>query len=83
MASSGGRTNRARCGVDELDQILPRRTFWWSPCPHRKTDNMFDAAMLAKLPDDALVVNVGRSSLVNTDADRGSGCRPTPVCLGR
>lgn len=56
-------------GVDELDQILPETDILVVALPlTEKTENLFNAAMLAKLPDDALVVNVGRGSLVNTDA---------------
>lgn len=56
-------------GVDELDRILPETEILVVALPsNEKTDNMFDAATLAKLPDDALVVNVGRGSIVNTDA---------------
>lgn len=56
-------------GVDELDQILPETDILVVALPLTEaTEGMFDAAALRRLPDDALVVNVGRGSLVDTDA---------------
>ncbi|MBD2761144.1 hydroxyacid dehydrogenase [Kocuria sp. cx-116] len=56
-------------GVADLDQILPETDILVLALPLTEaTEGLFDAAALRKLPDDALVVNVGRGSLVDTDA---------------
>ncbi|MBS1672932.1 MAG: hydroxyacid dehydrogenase [Actinobacteria bacterium] len=39
------------------------------------TQQLFDAAMLARMPDDALLVNVGRGTVIDTDALVAEGGR--------
>lgn len=70
VASSAREDAQGRVrGIDELDRILPETDILVVALPHTETtDNMFDAAALAKLPADALVVNVGRGAVVNTEA---------------
>lgn len=56
-------------GLDELDALLPDAEILVLGLPlNDDTRGMFGAAKLAKLPDGALVVNVGRGPLVDTDA---------------
>nr|WP_240437522.1 2-hydroxyacid dehydrogenase [Sciscionella marina] len=66
--------NRARpetgvYGVAELVEILPRADILVLVLPDSAgTRGLLDAARLALLPDDALVVNVGRGRTVDTEA---------------
>jgi len=63
---------RARPGVhpiDDLDDLLPTADVVVLVMPLTdQTQGMFDARRLALLPDSALLVNVGRGGLVDTDA---------------
>ncbi|HET9872553.1 MAG TPA: 2-hydroxyacid dehydrogenase [Propionibacteriaceae bacterium] len=66
---------RARTGevpvhsVDELADLLPVADVVFVIAPlTADTENLFDAAALALLPDDALLVNVARGRLVDTEA---------------
>jgi phosphoglycerate dehydrogenase-like enzyme len=56
-------------GVDELPELLPHADIAVLVLPDTPaTRGLFDAAMLAHLPDGALVVNVGRGSAIDTAA---------------
>ena len=56
-------------GVDELAELLPTVQIVITSLPGGPTTrHIIDAAFLAALPDGALVVNVGRGSLIDTDA---------------
>lgn len=56
-------------GIDELHELLADTEILVLGLPlNRKTHGIIDAAALAALPDDALVVNVGRGPLVVTEA---------------
>jgi phosphoglycerate dehydrogenase-like enzyme len=56
-------------GVDELADLLPRTEVLILALPGGdSTRHIIDAAALALLPDGALVVNVGRGPLIDTDA---------------
>ncbi|OXS84435.1 NAD(P)-dependent oxidoreductase [Kocuria marina] len=56
-------------GIDELDEILPRTDILVLALPlGDATRDLVGERTLALLPDDALVVNVGRGPVVNTDA---------------
>jgi len=56
-------------GIDELPELLPRTEIVILTLPGgAATQNLVDDAFLAALPDGALVINVGRGSLVDTDA---------------
>lgn len=56
-------------GVDELPALLPEADVVFVIAPHTpQTDRVLDATTLALLPDGALVVNVARGRLVDTDA---------------
>lgn len=56
-------------GVDELAALLPAADVVILAVPYRPdTHHLVDAAFLAALPDGALVVNVARGSVVDTDA---------------
>lgn len=63
--------------IDELDALLPEADVLFVIAPYTpQTDKLVGAAQLALLPDDALVVNVARGKLVDTDAlvaETGSG----------
>ncbi|WP_425309459.1 2-hydroxyacid dehydrogenase [Ammonicoccus fulvus] len=53
----------------ELDDLLPETDIVLIACPLTdETTGMFDARRLALLPDDAVVVNVARGPIVDTDA---------------
>ncbi|MFW6599864.1 2-hydroxyacid dehydrogenase [Propionibacteriaceae bacterium Y2011] len=55
--------------VSELPELLPEADVVFVIAPHTpQTDKILDAAALALLPDGALVVNVARGKLVDTDA---------------
>jgi phosphoglycerate dehydrogenase-like enzyme len=56
-------------GVDELHRLLPTTDIVVvvTPCTP-ETEGLIGAAELAALPDDALVVNVGRGPVVDTEA---------------
>lgn len=65
-------------GTDELAEILPDTQILVLALPYSAhTHHLFDAALLARLPDDALVVNVGRGPVVATEA------LTAEVCSGR
>jgi len=56
-------------GIDELTSLLPDSDIVVLTLPgNAQTEGLFDATTLALLPDDALVVNVGRGVLVDSDA---------------
>lgn len=56
-------------GVDELDQLLPTAEVVVLAVPYGDaTHHLVDAEFLATLPDGALVVNVSRGAVVDTDA---------------
>jgi phosphoglycerate dehydrogenase-like enzyme len=63
---------KARPGVhamDEVDGLLPSADVVVAMLPESEaTHHIVDAGFLARLPDGAVVVNVGRGGLVNTDA---------------
>ena len=64
-----GRRRRARSRLDELPELLPRTDALVVLAPLTDdTRGMVDAAMLARLPDGALVLNAGRGAVVDTDA---------------
>lgn len=55
--------------IDDLARLLPRAEIVFLVTPlTEQTEGMVDATFLAALPDDALVVNVGRGKVVDTDA---------------
>lgn len=55
--------------VDELAEHLPRCTVVFAITPlTEQTRGLFDAAMLARMPDGALLVNVSRGPVVDTEA---------------
>ncbi len=64
--------HHARAGVyavDELDRLLPDAEIVVLAIPSTpQTHHLLDAAALAKLPDHALVCNVARGPVVDTDA---------------
>jgi phosphoglycerate dehydrogenase-like enzyme len=64
-------------GVDELPDLLPHTDIVVSTLPlTAETAGLLDARLLAALPDDALVVNVGRGGTIDTTAllaETGSG----------
>ncbi|PFG29336.1 2-hydroxyacid dehydrogenase [Paramicrobacterium agarici] len=63
--SSAGRIH----GFDELPALLPDAEIVVLAVPlNDETTYMVDAAFLAALPDDALVVNVARGAVIDTDA---------------
>jgi phosphoglycerate dehydrogenase-like enzyme len=54
---------------DDLDRLLPETEVVILIAPHTPdTEKMINADRLARLPDGALVVNVARGALVDTDA---------------
>jgi phosphoglycerate dehydrogenase-like enzyme len=56
-------------GIDELDQLLPTADVLVIVLPGGpETHHLINDAALAALPDGALVVNVGRGPIVDTDA---------------
>ena len=66
---------RARSGdvpvhaIDELDALLPQADVVIVIAPHTpETEGLFSRARLALLPEGALLVNVARGPLVDTDA---------------
>jgi phosphoglycerate dehydrogenase-like enzyme len=65
-----GRTARDGVrGIDELPVLLPRAEVVILAVPFDpSTDRLVDAEFLAALPDGALVVNVSRGGVVDTDA---------------
>lgn len=55
--------------IEELAELLPVADVVFVIAPHTpQTDGLIGAAELARLPDHALVVNVARGRLVDTDA---------------
>ncbi|OYO22082.1 dihydrofolate reductase [Enemella dayhoffiae] len=56
-------------GIDELDELLPETDVVFVICPlNDATRGLLDARRLALLPDGALVVNVARGPIVDTEA---------------
>jgi len=56
-------------GIDELPELLPRAEIVILTLPGGEaTQGLVDDAFLSALPDGALIVNVGRGTLVDTDA---------------
>lgn len=56
-------------GIDELDTLLPEADVLVLALPlSDRTRGLLDGRRLGLLPDDALVLNVGRGPLVDTDA---------------
>ncbi|MDT0304131.1 2-hydroxyacid dehydrogenase [Streptomonospora wellingtoniae] len=56
-------------GIDALHRLLPRASIVVLTAPHTPdTQGLIGAAELALMPDDALVVNVGRGALLDTAA---------------
>ncbi len=56
-------------GLDDLDALLPEADVVIVIAPHTPdTEGLISAERLARLPDDALLVNVARGALVDTDA---------------
>lgn len=65
-------------GTDELGEILPRTDILVLALPlTASTAGLVDRELLSRLPDDALVVNVGRGPVVDTAA------LTSEVCAGR
>ncbi|GAA3918671.1 2-hydroxyacid dehydrogenase [Microbacterium invictum] len=63
-------------GVDELPELLPRAEIVIVTLPGGpETHHIVDEAFLTALPDDALVVNVGRGPLIDTEALLAQGGR--------
>lgn len=55
--------------VDDLRDLLPRFDIVIIVTPHSEsTDKLVDAGFLAAMPDGALLINVGRGKVVDTDA---------------
>ena len=66
---------RARTGppevhaIDDLEQLLPEADVAVVIAPHTpQTEGMISAPQLARMPDGALLVNVARGKLIDTDA---------------
>src|SRR5699024_11257469 len=56
-------------GIDELPQLLPHTEVDVLITPlNEGTHHLVDAEFLAQLPDNALVVNVARGKVVDTEA---------------
>lgn len=70
VASSAREDERGQVhGVDELDKLLPHTEVVVLITPlNEGTNHLVDADFLAKLPDNALIVNVARGKVVDTDA---------------
>ncbi|MEX5294360.1 NAD(P)-dependent oxidoreductase [Kocuria sp. CPCC 205268] len=70
VASRAGTDERGPVrGVDELPALLPGTDVLVVALPASPaTDRLVDARVLSRLPDDALVVNVGRGRVVDTPA---------------
>jgi phosphoglycerate dehydrogenase-like enzyme len=63
------RTDPAVHAVVDLPTLLPETDIVFIAAPATpETTDLFDAAALARLPDRALIVNVGRGSIIDTDA---------------
>lgn len=63
-------------GIDELAELLTQADIVMASLPGGDaTRHVLDAAALALLPDDALIVNVGRGQLIDTDALAAEGGR--------
>ncbi len=68
-APSPGAPAPAVHGVDELDALLPGADIVVLAVPlNQHTRALFDARRLALLPDGALIVNVARGPVIDTDA---------------
>lgn len=70
VASSAREDERGQVhGVDELDKLLPHTEVVVLITPlNEGTSHLVDADFLATLPDNALIVNVARGKVVDTDA---------------
>ncbi len=70
VAGAGGRRpRRVVHGIDELPELAPAADVLVVIVPLTEaTRGLVDAALLARLPDGALVVNVARGPVVDTDA---------------
>lgn len=70
VASRARDTERGHVhGVDELPALLPDIDVVIAALPHTPaTDGLIDRAFLAALPDGALVVNIARGRVADTDA---------------
>lgn len=56
-------------GVTDLPRLLPESEVVVTALPHTaETNHLVDAAFLAAMPDNALLVNIGRGGVVDTDA---------------
>lgn len=56
-------------GIDDLAELLPAADVLFLAAPlNERTRGLIGADQLAALPDDALVVNVGRGPIVDSDA---------------
>ncbi|MFD0776518.1 NAD(P)-dependent oxidoreductase, partial [Streptomonospora algeriensis] len=56
-------------GIDALHRLLPEATIVVLTAPHTpETEGLIGAEELALMPDDSLVVNVGRGALLDTSA---------------
>lgn len=65
----GRATRQDVIGLDEVPSRLPSTDVVVVAVPHTpQTDRLVDAAFLAALPDGAIVVNVARGAVVDTDA---------------
>jgi phosphoglycerate dehydrogenase-like enzyme len=70
VCSFVGRTARDGVhGIDDVPRLLPHHQAVVLGLPHTaETHHFVDAAFLAALPDGAIVVNVARGNIVDTDA---------------
>ena len=64
----GGPVERV-VGYPDLMSVLPRTDVLVLACPlTSQTEQLIDAAALAALPTDAIVINIGRGRLIDTEA---------------
>ncbi|WP_298863269.1 2-hydroxyacid dehydrogenase [uncultured Microbacterium sp.] len=56
-------------GIDELEALLPAAEIVMASLPdNAETHHLFDTAMIARMAPNALLVNVGRGPLIDSDA---------------
>lgn len=56
-------------GIDELEALLPHAEIVMASLPdNAETHHLFDTAMIARMAPNALLVNVGRGPLIDSDA---------------